>query len=244
MPKLIVLPGWGLGTAPLQPLADALLAQGIEVQVVSLPVVGEQSLEAYLAELDQQLPEDVWLAGWSLGGMLATALAARRGVRCAGVISLASNLRFVASTDWPSAMPAATFAAFVEGCAADADATLKRFALLCAQGASNARQLSRQLLAGVSAAPASELVAGLKLLAELDNCQALSAFSGAQLHLLAGADGLVPPAAWAAIQHLAAQAQGQAQVELLESLSHAFYLEQPQQVAQRMAQFIAEVSYD
>lgn len=244
MTKLVVLPGWGLGTAPLQPLADALAALGIEVQVAALPVVGECSVEAYLSLLDQQLPEDVWLAGWSQGGMLATALAARRGPRCAGLISLASNLRFVASTDWPSAMPVTTFAAFVEGCAADPGATLKRFALLCAQGASNARQLSRELAADVSVAPASELLAGLQLLAALDNRQAITDFSGAQLHLLAGADGLVPATAWAAMQHVAAQAAGPVQVELLESLSHAFYLEQPQQVAQRMAQFIAEVAYD
>ncbi|MCU1717773.1 alpha/beta fold hydrolase [Pseudomonas sp. 5P_3.1_Bac2] len=244
MTKLVVLPGWGLATAPLQPLAAALLARGIEVQVAALPLVAEHSLEGYLGALDQQLPDDVWLAGWSLGGMLATALAARRGARCAGLISLASNLRFVASQDWPSAMPASTFAAFVEGCAADPGATLKRFALLCAQGAANARQLSRELLANVAATSAPELLAGLELLAALDNREALASFSGAQLHLLAGADGLVPAAAWAAIQHLAAQAPGQTQVELIESLSHALCLEQPQLIAQRMAQFIDEVGHD
>ncbi|MNJ70539.1 putative aminoacrylate hydrolase RutD [compost metagenome] len=38
-----------------------------------------------------------------------------------------------------------TFAAFRAGCASDAAATLKRFAMLCAQGCSEARALGRQL---------------------------------------------------------------------------------------------------
>ena len=45
------------------------------------------------------------------------------------------------------------------------------------------------------AAPPESLLAGLRLLATLDNRVALAAFTGPQLHLLAEQDALVPAAA-------------------------------------------------
>ncbi len=95
---LVLLPGWGLGVVPLQILAeqlDAALPQ-LTVQIQPLPDVRGKSTEALIALLDQQLPSDCWLMGWSLGGMLATALAAYRQSACAGLISYASNPCFVA----------------------------------------------------------------------------------------------------------------------------------------------------
>lgn len=99
---LILLPGWGLDGAVLQPLADAL-GYELSVQVPALPRLGSAATADWLDELDTRLPHDCWLAGWSLGGMLATALAARRGERCRGLITLASNACFVASDSWPTA---------------------------------------------------------------------------------------------------------------------------------------------
>ena len=104
---LILLPGWGLDGAVLQPLAEAL-GDELQVHVADLPALTSVSVPDWLDELDARLPGDCWLAGWSLGGMLAAALAARRGERCRGLIGLASNARFVSSDAWPQAMPADT----------------------------------------------------------------------------------------------------------------------------------------
>ena len=89
--RLILLPGWGLGTAPLQPLAEALrgLDPRLQVQVEPLPLLVSSDPVDWLDELDANLPEDAWLGGWSLGGMLAAELAARRGERCSGLLTLA-----------------------------------------------------------------------------------------------------------------------------------------------------------
>ena len=140
----------------------------------------------------RRVPQDAWLGGWSLGGMLASELAARRGDRCCGLLTLASNPCFVAHEQWPSAMPGETFDAFLAGCNADPRMTLKRFSLLCAQGAEDPRGLSRLLLGGAPHTSAAVLMSGLELLAQLDTRQALQAFRGPQLHLFAGLDGLVP----------------------------------------------------
>ncbi|OLU34170.1 transporter [Pseudomonas sp. PA15(2017)] len=229
--SMILLPGWGLGSAPLVPLARAL-AEHFQVHIEALPTFEHADIERCLGALDECIPRGVWLGGWSLGGMLATLLAARRGADCAGLLTLASNARFVACETWPVAMPAATFTAFHAAYGENPAATLKRFAMLCSQGAVDARGLSRQLLAQ---AGGTDSLAGLDLLATLDTRAALQQFAGPQLHLLADADALLPQAAAAAIQAL----QPAAEVQVLTGASHAFVLEQAHEVAARVGRFMA-----
>ncbi|MCK9534633.1 MAG: alpha/beta fold hydrolase [Pseudomonas sp.] len=236
MPKhLVLLAGWGLGIAPLEALAAALgkALPDFSLQLQPLPDLTAQDGAAVIAQLDQQLPKGCWLIGWSLGGMLATALAAQRQTACAGLITYASNPCFVARESWPHAMPQATFNAFRQLCHQDLGAGVKRFALLCSQGALQPRQLSRQLQDMAVLTDAGSALAGLDLLAELDNRAAIRHFAGRQLHVLAEADALLAPEAAALLQGL----NPQAQVELLGQ-SHASVLAEPQLLAQRLSAFI------
>jgi len=240
--RLILLPGWGLGISPLEPLAAALqgLDEHLRVEIEPLPELQSHDLDEWLDELDSNLPQDAWLGGWSLGGMLASELAARRGDRCCGLLTLASNPSFVAHDQWPSAMPGDTFEAFLAGCTADPRMTLKRFSLLCAQGAEDPRGLSRLLLGGAPNTAASVLASGLQVLAQLDTRQALQAFSGPQFHLFAGLDGLVPAEAAGALLALLPDVE----IGLIEQASHAFLLEDPHGVAGAIQAFLHECGDD
>ena len=240
--RLILLPGWGLGVSPLEPLAAALqgLDERLRVEIEPLPELESSDLEEWLDELDSNLPQDAWLGGWSLGGMLASALAARRGDRCCGLLTLASNAAFVASDQWPGAMAGETFDAFLAGCAADSRLTLKRFSLLCAQGAEDPRGLSRLLLGGAPHTTAAVLLSGLELLAQLDTRQALQAFRGPQLHLFAGVDALVPAEAASDLLALLPDVE----IGLIEQASHAFLLEDPHGVAGAIQAFLHESGDD
>jgi len=240
--RLILLPGWGLGTAPLEPLTEALrgLDPRLHVKIEPLPQLDSSDPTEWLDELDANLPQDAWLGGWSLGGMLAAELAARRGERCSGLLTLASNLRFVAEPGWLAAMASDTFAAFRQGCAADASATLKRFALLCAQGALDARGLSRLLLGAAPLPQPAALLAGLDVLAALDTRTALQAFVGPQLHLFAGADALVPAAVAPALLALLPDVE----IGLIDHASHAFALERPHEIAAAIQGFLHEAVDD
>lgn len=110
--------------------------------------------------------------------------------------------------------------------------------MLCAQGGADARGLSRQLQSHLSASDESALLAGLRLLASLDNRAALAAFTGPQLHLLAEQDALVPAAAGDAL--LALLPTGE--VDVLEECGHAFVREQADALAVLMLDFIREAS--
>ncbi|MFW9267085.1 alpha/beta fold hydrolase [Pseudomonas sp. NR3] len=240
--RLILLPGWGLGTSPLEPLAAALrgLDEHLQVEIEPLPAVTSSALDDWLDELDAALPQDAWLGGWSLGGMLAAELAARRGERCCGLLTLASNVSFVAHEQWPGAMAPEIFDGFLAGCVADPRQTLKRFSLLCAQGCDDPRGLSRLLLGGAPNTAPDVLMAGLELLAQLDTRAALQGFRGPQLHLFAGLDALVPAEAAGELLALLPDVE----VGLIEQAGHGFLLEDPHGVAGAIQAFLHESGDD
>lgn len=234
--RLILLPGWALGPAALEPLRDALSerAPHLNIEIEALPDLAQP--EAWLDELDARLPSDCWLAGWSLGGMLAAQLAARRDASCRGLIGLASNLCFRAREDWPSAMPGEVFAAFHEAFGLDPALTLKRFRLLVSQGAKDPRTLARQLQVTQPSTPPEVLEAGLQLLVGLDTRGALRAYSGPQLHLFAGRDALVPPAACQALLDWLPDVEA----SIIREASHGLPVECPDAVAEAMLAFMFE----
>lgn len=240
--RLILLPGWGLGTAALEPLAASLRAQDprLQVELVPLPELAEGDVQAWVDHLDRTLPTDVWLGGWSLGGLLASELARKRGDHCCGLLTLASNPSFVSRPDWPHGMAPDTFGTFLDGCRSHHQVTLKRFRSLCSDGAQMPRTLMRQLGVGVPDTDPLYLASGLEVLARLDTRAALEHYPGPQLHLFAGSDALVPAESAKALSELLPDVE----VGLVEESSHAFLLEYPQELATGIKSFLHESGDD
>lgn len=232
--QLVLLPGWAFGPAALQPLCEALAELVPDLDVLIEPLPELEDAGAWLDELDRRLPHDCWLGGWSLGGMLASELAARRVDTCQGLITVSSNPCFRARPQWPEAMTGDIFDAFQEAFQLDPEQTLKRFRLLCSRGGYDPRTLARQLEVSQTASTPAVLNAGLQLLAELDGRGALHGYFGPQLHLFAGADALVPAAACDALQRWMPGVDA----ELITGASHALPLERPDDVAAAIARFI------
>lgn len=237
---LVLLPGWALGPEPLMPLAHALQAQlpGLVVECPSYsdlcPGLTSHRVDSWIATLDRELPQDVWLAGWSLGGMLATALARWRGRRVPGLITLGANASFVARPGWPQAMTSASFGDFQRGLRLSPIRTLRRFAQLSAQGGQDTRRLGRTLLAALEATPLDQAVTGLALLAELDLRDTLETLVVQHLHLFGANDVLVPTAAYEAI---ARRLPDSGQTAVLADAGHAFPLDRVDETAALMASF-------
>ncbi|WP_312271972.1 alpha/beta fold hydrolase [Pseudomonas sp.] len=233
---LVLLPGWGLGTAPLEPLRDELLeiAPYLDVLIEPLPDMADAS--GWFDDIDARLPDNVWLGGWSLGGMIASELTRRRGDRTLGLITMASNPCFVARHGWQSAMSRSVFTDFYEACTLDAELTLKRFTHLVSQGARDRKTLARLLQVALPETSGEVAVAGLELLAQLDTREALQAYSGPQLHLFASNDALVPVSAAQALTDEIPDIE----VHLFEPASHGLPLERPDEIAAAIERFIYE----
>lgn len=189
---IVLLHGWGSDSRIWQPLLPFLQQWGSVFTIdLDYQLGNIDTLCAAVASQINELPQSPLLFGWSLGGMVATRLASQMPL--AGLITLATNLRFVASPNWPDAMPEDIFQGFLQSFEASPAHALKRFSLLQSQGDVAAKQQVQWLntLADPQADP-STLLAGLKLLAEFDNTDLLAAIACPSLHLLGEKDALVP----------------------------------------------------
>lgn len=137
----------------------------------------------------------LWV-GWSLGGLLAQALACRHPKRVAGVVCIAAPSRFVAGDDWPHGMERAVFDDFAASFARDAESAAARFLGWQAAGCENARAILRRLK-GAAARPGRETAAGLRFLGDCDLRKAMRDCRRRVDFVAGAADRLAPASALA-----------------------------------------------
>jgi malonyl-CoA O-methyltransferase len=239
MINLVLLHGWGCDSRTWQPLLESLQKMA-SLTLIDLPGFGssvplpEFSLDAVLEQIATQLPTNSVVMGWSLGGMLAVQLAARFPERIDAVITLAANVKFVASADYPTAMPRAINRQFNQSFAQDPHATLKLFGGLLAQGDVNERSLLKQLRRNEAGAVTENWLQALQLLSVLDNRDTFVQLHQPGLHLFAEKDALVPVAVVTVLKELNPQ---QALV-VFDNAAHALHWSQPRSVAECIAVFL------
>lgn len=249
---LVLLHGWGCDSRSWQPVLETL-NQTLDVILVDLPGFGDvgtpeiiQTPDDFCSKLIAALPDRFLLLGWSLGGMLATRLAAQYPQRVLGLMTLASNLKFVSADDWPSAMSRNEFDAFTLGFDESPELTLKRFAGLMVKGdAENERSLLKTLRQESQAAwqesgkKQLSWRVGLSWLNDLDNRQNFSSLTPPGLHLLAENDALVP----SHVAEAMAVLNRQQKIKVLDGCAHALHWSDPQKVTQEILSFVDSVHY-
>lgn len=215
--NLMILGGWGMPASVLVPLGEAL---------AGLPYIGQvqcraidQPLDPWREQVLASLAPRTILLGWSLGGMLVWELAARAPDRVRGVVTLASNPRFLADADWPWGYDPEKFEAFRQDLARDPEALLSRFAALISLGSPRQREELRWLRACLAEAGSFAppvLAESLEALARLDLRDRLPALAMPVLHLLGARDALVP----AELASHLKTAVPHHRVELLSEMAH------------------------
>ncbi len=182
--ELVLLHGWGSSSACWRG-ALPRLRQHFNVTLVDLPGHGRSSgyvstYEQFTRELLEQLPTQAIYLGWSLGGMIATRIAADFPERVSALVTVASSPSFIRRDGWESAMPAATFEDFLTRFQQNPARGLKRFDLL--QGGVARSELGN---------PETQYDL-LRWLADLDNRQGIKQLSCSSVFLFGKNDGLVP----------------------------------------------------
>lgn len=205
---LLDLPGFGRTPAPQQYDLDTFY-----------------DLEQLLTQLSAYVPEKAALLGWSLGGMLAAEFAARYPLRCAALITIATNGVYVANADWSAAQTPEQFAEFRGGITTNTSVQLRKFQGLQTLGDLRERELLRTLRQIPPAQTAPHILdAGLQLLEKLDIREALKASRIPGLHLYGMKDALVSTDAAAAVAQLVPNHW----VIAIENAAHTPFLSQPE----------------
>lgn len=241
---VVFLHGWGLHggiwseTAPLfAGLTPDLPGYG------DVTMVSPYSAESLADALATTLPDGSNVCGWSLGGMVALALAARHPHKVSRLVLVATNPAFVSRSDWPHGLSPEALAEFARGLRQDYPATLLRFLSLQARGGEQARAVIERLRSSVMqrdgmpvAVNAATLAAGLELLRTVDLRAVLPQLRCPTLVVHGAYDMLCPPDAgrWLA-EHLP-----NARLAMHERASHAPFLSHPDWFAAELRTFFYE----
>ncbi|WP_312758881.1 pimeloyl-ACP methyl ester esterase BioH [Pantoea brenneri] len=241
---LVLLHGWGLNAEVWQSIIPRL-SPHYRLHLVDLPGYGRsQDFGALtLAEMAQQLlpmlPQQAIVAGWSLGGLVATQLALTAPDRLRALITVASSPCFTATAEWPGIKPD-TLHNFQQLLSNDFQRTVERFLALQTLGTETARADARQLKEVVLSQPmpsVAVLDSGLDILRQVDLRSALPQISLPFLRLYGALDGLVPRSIAARLdQTLPASPSW-----VIDKAAHAPFISHPEAFCQQIMKFINDL---
>lgn len=227
MAETVLLHGWGLHGGIWAETRAALPGR-----TPDLPGYGDTcplspyTAEALADEVAAGLEVPVNLVGWSMGGMVALALAARHPHKVAKLVLVGTSPAFVNRAGWKHGLAPEVLADFAVDLTRDYRATLLRFLALQARGGDAARAVVARLRATVFArgepVPAV-LAAGLELLRGVDLRDVAARVDCPTLVIHGVHDTLCPAAAgrWLAEQIPLAR------LALHEGASHAPFISHP-----------------
>ena len=231
---IILIHGWGLHAIVFDDIVPALLER-FRVTVVDLPGMGQSPLPGadytldFLAEqVLHIMPEKAHVLGWSLGGLVALAMAEKAPDRVQSVVTVAASPRFTSAEGWGTAMNPEILEKFAEMFDEDQEGTLVRFLALNCKDSENMREDVARLkeilyFCGLPARRA--LIEGLVILADTDLRTALSALSQPLLMVFGERDNIVPVTLVDDIRPLLNE---HGETAVIERVSHVPFLSAPE----------------
>ncbi|MCB1887032.1 MAG: alpha/beta fold hydrolase [Rhodocyclaceae bacterium] len=228
-PPLMLLHGWGTTPASWHPLLAAL-SDPCDRLTPALPghpggPAADGTLDAWAEAMLPAASRPVDLCGWSLGGLLAIALAASRPQQVRRLVLIGTSPSFARRPGWSHGLPDEDIAAFQAEFASDPQALMKRFTALQAVGDDRRRAVTTALRSCLPALPPdpAPMGIGLRLLRDSDLGPRLAAIACPVRLLHGSGDALMPASGATAL----ADALPDARLTLLEDCGHAPQLSRP-----------------
>ena len=143
-PTLVLLHGWGVNQGVWQSVRQRLPGD-ISVLTPDLPGFGSAAqfpqpytLDTLCQQLAAQIPDGSAVCGWSLGGLIAMALAKRYPAKVSKLALVAASPCFLAQTGWPGMAPA-VMQQFASALSDNLQQTIERFLAIQAMGSDSAK---------------------------------------------------------------------------------------------------------
>ncbi|WP_248850484.1 pimeloyl-ACP methyl ester esterase BioH [Thiomicrospira microaerophila] len=252
-PSLSLIHGWGAESAVWRDWAETYLSANFKVTLIDLPGFGQspplknlhqdEVNQAWLALIAEALPEQTYLLGWSLGGLMAQQLALRFPNKVKKLACIASTPRFIQADDWRYGVSMPLIADFVKAVGLDSAALLNRFWKLQLQGSDGGRRLIKHFVDQMKhrqLPSISGLQQGLQLLRDVDLRSSLIDIQVPSLWLLGEKDPLVP----LAVTQGLLQCQPTASIAVIEGAAHVPFYSHPEQTADALIHFLIEGSLE
>ncbi|QGX40503.1 pimeloyl-ACP methyl ester esterase BioH [Permianibacter aggregans] len=243
-PDLVLLHGWGLH-AGLFDLIRVPLTKNYRVHFVDLPgfgrspvAAGDYSLDYLRDQVLSIAPDNAHYVGWSLGGMVATAIALDYPQRVKSLVTVCSNPRFLQEDSWPHAMRDTVMENFQQFLTEDYEATLIRFLAISTMGSETQKEdmryfKERVFIHGLPAPQA--LRGGLQLLKAVDLRPRLKELAMPFYRAYGRLDGLVPAKVADDVQQLAPNSEHY----VFHKSSHAPFLSHRQEFLDVLNRWLA-----
>jgi pimeloyl-[acyl-carrier protein] methyl ester esterase len=232
----IFLPGWCVGRGPLNAAVNAINGQFFDLPGYrNAPLITD--FDAAADDAAGRMQSGTTLAGWSLGALMALAVAARHPNKVGKLLLVSSTASFIQRDGWPHAMPPAMLADFAAGVAADAEAMLPRFIGGFNRGDGRAKSVTLELLKAADPRPSVEvLTTGLNWLRDVDLRELATQVKASTLLIHGAADPLMP---LGAAEALAALIPG-AKLAILDNCAHAPFMSRPDDFLAVVRKFLNE----
>lgn len=245
-PPLVLLHGWGFSSRVWQPFLTREAAHWPgPVFAIDLPGFGTafhepcHSVDDAMGFILEQLPACSVLCGWSLGGMLATRLAAAHPHRVAGLVTLGSNLHFTQDGNWPG-MPTKDYQDFCTRFSIHPQKTWQRFLGQQTRGDALSGEFTATLkqLASFDDLQPDMAAKMLRWLGEIDNRRVFAQLRIPGLHLFGEHDAITPIAVADALYAL----NPQQQCHTLPATSHALCVTRTHEIAMALRAFAQQLT--
>jgi pimeloyl-[acyl-carrier protein] methyl ester esterase len=240
-PQLVLLHGWGMNAEVWQTIYSRLAAH-FQVNIIDLPGYGlnpiddPETLSDAAANIAAQFSHPVALLGWSLGGLIATQIAANFPEKVTHLINLAASPCFLAQPNWNGLNPE-LLARFQQQLLRSPKRTLEKFIALQTLGTKSAFEDSRFLrqLIGQQPLPSIRVLqCGLRWLQQSDLRPELMEIPVPVLMIYGELDHIVPVPTTPSItlRHPSSR------IQRLAEAGHVPFVSHPDKVARIVTDFL------
>lgn len=237
---LVMIHGWGMHSGMWMQARD-LLSQHFELHLVDLPGMGySKNLDIYnlhsvAEEIAEAIPNNAYVLGWSLGGLIATKVALITPIK--KLILVGSTPCFVARDDWQQGMPSDVFESFFAGALQDYQGTMNKLLALIAMGSGNARATTKMLREALSFRPEPNqqgLLGALDILRKGDLRADLPSIETPSLLI----HGVLDKLASLSAAEWTAKALPNAELIALPNAAHEPFISYPELFTQKVTEFL------
>ncbi len=259
--SLVMLHGWGMNSGAWEVIRPALESQYL-MHWVDLPGYGENTnivakkIDDIVDLVIPHIPKGSHLVGWSLGGVVAQAIAkkiSKKPITNLKTLTLiASSPKFSQADDWEHAISHETLDGFSENLQRDSEATFKRFVALQFMGIKGAKHLQKglidEILADFKHKSSKKGGGGINKSAENSHFEALNLGLDILKHadyrnvkhtipqhwIMGDRDRLIPPLLVNDLSFL----RPDDQITLLKNTGHAPFMTHPEEFLENLISFI------